>query len=98
MFLHIPGNASNLLEEMNKAQSSVEGTPSSDLLKFIGHIELADPEAEDNEDQTNQSWGHLQFTSGGLTCLTVLVSWASVGNINTAFWLLAAAVKTAKVA
>ena len=46
----------------------------------------------------NVSWGHMQFTSGGLTCSSVLVSWPAVGNVSTAFQLLAAAIKTAKVA
>lgn len=46
----------------------------------------------------NSSWGHSQFTSSHLTCSSVLLSWSAVGNVSTTFRLLAAAVKTAKVA
>lgn len=74
------------------------GIPSADVLHFIDRIEYADPSAEDNEDNMDLSWGHTQFTSGSLTCSSVLVSWPAVGNVGTAFRLLAAAVKTAKVA
>ena len=69
-------------------------------MQFIDRIERADPSTEDNEDNMDLSWGHTvtQFTSGSLTCSSVLVSWPAVGNVATAFRLLAAAVKTAKVA
>jgi hypothetical protein len=97
-FKHIPGDTLKLLQELNHKYSKHNGIPSADILQFINRIELADPSAEDNEDNMNLSWGHSQFTSGGLTCSAVLVSWSAVGNIGTAFRLLAAAVKTAKVA
>jgi hypothetical protein len=87
-----------LLQELNYECSKHNGIPSADILQFIDRIELADPSAEDNEDNMNLSWGHSQFTSGGLSCSAVLVSWSAVGNVGTAFRLLAAAVKTAKVA
>jgi hypothetical protein len=97
-FKHIPGDTLKLLQELNHECSTHNGIPSADILRFIDRIDLADPSAEDNEDNMNVSWGHSQFTSGGLTCSTVLVSWSAVGNVVTAFQLLAAAVKTAKVA
>jgi hypothetical protein len=97
-FKHIPGDTLNLLQELNHEYSKHNGIPSANILQFIDRIELADPSAEDNEDNMNVSWGHTQFTSGGLTCSSVLVSWSAVGNVGTAFRLLAAAVKTAKVA
>jgi hypothetical protein len=97
-FNHIPGDILKLLQEMNHEHSEHNGDPSADILQFIDCIECADPSAEDDEDNMNLSWGHSQFTSGGLTCSSVLVSWSAVGNISTAFRLLAAAVKTAKVA
>ncbi len=97
-FKHIPGDALKLLQELNYECSKHNGIPSANILQFINQIELADPSAEDNEDNMNVSWGHSQFTSGGLSCSTVLVSWSAVDNVGTAFRLLAAAVKTAKVA
>ncbi len=87
-----------LLQELNHEHSKHNGDPSTNLLQFIDRIECTDPLAEDDEDNTNLSWGHSQFTSGGLTCSSVLGSWSAVGNVSTAFRLLAAAVKTAKVA
>lgn len=97
-FKHILGDTLKLLQEMNHQYSEHDGVPSADILQFIDRIEHADPSAEDNKDNLNLSWGHSQFTSGGLTCSSVLVSWPAVGNVSTAFRLLAAAVKTAKVA
>jgi hypothetical protein len=97
-FKHIPGDALKLLQELNRERSVHNGVPSADVLRFIDRIEHADPSAEDNEDNMDLSWGHTQFTSGSLTCFSVLVSWPAVGNVATAFRLLAAAVKTAKVA
>ena len=97
-FKHIPGDTLKLLQEMNLEHSEHNSNPSADILHFIDRIERADPSTEDDEDNMNLSWGHSQFTSGGLTCSSVLVSWSAVGNVSTAFRLLAAAVKTAKVA
>ena len=60
-------------------------TPSNDVLTFITRIEQADPFSPDiSEDDTNESWGHYQYTASALTYTTVLTSWASIGNINTA--------------
>lgn len=97
-FKHIPGDTLKLLQELNHECFEHNGVPSANILQFIDRIENADPSAEDDEDNLNLSWGHSQFTSGGLTCSSVLVSWPAVGTVNTAFRLLAAAVKTAKVA
>ena len=74
-------------------------TPSDDVLAFIGRIEGADPNSPAiSEDDTNESWGHYQYTASALTCTTVLTSWDSIGNIDTACRLIAAAIKTCKVA
>ena len=97
-FKHIPGDALKLLQELNCEHLEHDGVPSADILQFIDWIECADPSAEDNEDNMNLSCGHTQFTSSGLTCSSVLASWPAVGNVSTAFRLLAAAIKTAKVA
>ena len=45
-----------------------------------------------------QGWGHYQFTAGGLSPATVLTSWQEVGSIDTAFKLVAAAIKTCREA
>jgi len=73
--------------------------PSDDVLTFLDRIERADPNSPDiSEDDTNESWGHYQYTAAGLTYTAVLTSWESIGNIDTACRLIAAAIKTCKVA
>lgn len=75
------------------------GSPSNDVAAFITRIEEADPNSASlSEDDMGVSWGHYQFSAGALTCSSVLKSWASVGNNMTACRLIAAAVKTCKVA
>jgi hypothetical protein len=69
------------------------------MLSFLDRIENADPNSPDlSEDDLNASWGHYQFTAGGQTISMVLTSWKSVGNTSVARRLLAAALKTSKVA
>jgi hypothetical protein len=73
--------------------------PSDDVLTFIARIEQANPDSPDiSEDDTNESWGHYQYTASALTYTTVLASWDSIGNIDTACRLIAAAIKTCKIA
>jgi hypothetical protein len=75
------------------------GQPSSAVTSFISRIENADPNSPDmSEDDTNESWGHYQFTSGDMKCTTVLTSWGDIGNVDAARRLIAAAIKTCKVA
>ena len=67
--------------------------------EFIARIENADPTAPDiSEDDHGSSWGHLQFTGGSMTVTSVLTTWGCVGNTETACRLIAAAIKTCKVA
>ncbi|KAF8262065.1 hypothetical protein EI94DRAFT_1809356 [Lactarius quietus] len=47
-----------------------------------------------NEDNRGQSWGHYQFTAGGLSPSSSLTTWQKIGNVNTALKLVAAALKT----
>jgi hypothetical protein len=78
---------------------SQDREPSKDVVAFLDRIEHADPNAPDlSEDDDNTSWGHHQFTAGSLTCRTVLTSWDCIGNIAVACKLIAAAIKTCKVA
>jgi hypothetical protein len=91
--------AVDLLKSMQANASFNSGEPSSDVAAFLDRIERADPNsAELSEDNTNQCWGHYHFTAGSLTCTTVLTSWRNIGNTNVACKLIAAAIKTAKVA
>jgi hypothetical protein len=86
---------------MASSTSSPTGSsaPSDDVLTFIARIEQANHNSPDiSEDDTNESWGHYQYTASALMHTTVLKSWDSVGNINTACRLIAAAIKTCKVA
>lgn len=73
--------------------------PSQEVLDFINRIEKADPNSPDfSADNSNETWGHYQFTGGSLTCRSVLKSWDCIGNTETARRLIAAAIKTCKVA
>lgn len=80
---------------MNPTLPSAE--PSPTFIDFLDRIERAVPSPEDGEDDTNESWGHRQFTAGRLTCMSVLKSWASVGSPTFAGRLIAAAVTTCRV-
>lgn len=69
------------------------------MLTFLDRIENADPNSPDiSDDDKNTSWGHYQFTASTLTCSSVLSSWNSVGNASVACRLIAAAIKTCRVA
>lgn len=72
--------------------------PSTNVSAFLERIESADPNSPDlSEDDMNGNWGHYQFTAGSMRCATVLQSWDEIGKA-TACKLLAAAIKTCKVA
>lgn len=87
-----------LLEKVSKS-STFNGQPCGATRALLTRIESADPVAPDiDEDDTNLGWGHIQFTAGGMTLSTVIRSWENVGNVATAYRLLAAAVKTCRVA
>jgi hypothetical protein len=83
-------------------QSSPEfkvGKSSDDFTTFLERIKNANPNDPNlSEDDSNASWGHYQFTGGHLTCSTVLTSWDVVGSCSNACDLIAAALKTCKVA
>jgi hypothetical protein len=83
-------------------QSSPEfkvGKSSDDFTTFLERIKNANPNDPNlSEDDLNASWGHYQFTGGHLTCSTVLTSWDVVGSCSNACDLIAAALKTCKVA
>ena len=68
-------------------------------MDFLSRIENADPYVADlSEDDSGPSWGHSQFTSGNMTLTSVLQSWESIGSTEMACHLIAASIKTCKVA
>jgi hypothetical protein len=74
-------------------------SPSVELKVFLDRIEKADPnDTTIDEDNKGVGWGHLQFTGGSLTCSSVMKSWEDIGNTATAQQLIAAAIRTCKVA
>ena len=50
------------------------------------------------EEDDNEAWGHYQYRANGLTPMSVLKDWASIGNVSIGYRLLAASIKTSRVA
>jgi hypothetical protein len=74
-------------------------TPSNSFKTFFERIENADPnDATINEDNKGVGWGHYQFTGGSMTCSSVMKSWEDIGTTDAARKLIAAAIRTCKVA
>lgn len=90
-------DATDLLHALNANPTFTTVTPSSRFVTFLQRIEAAVPAPTDGEDDTCQSWGHSLFTSGGLTCTSVLDTWESVGSPSFALRLLAAALTTCRI-
>jgi hypothetical protein len=85
-----------LLQSINAepaSGSSVE--PSKHLLDFIEEVEGADLVDETDEDEKGLNWGHKLF-SGRLG--NVVKTWKDVANTRTACRLIAAIIKTCKLA
>jgi hypothetical protein len=75
------------------------GKSSDDFTNFLERIKNANPNDPNlSEDDLDASWGHYQFTAGHITCTTVLTSWEAVGGCSNACDLIAAALRTCKVA
>ncbi|KAH9020748.1 hypothetical protein EDB85DRAFT_2152869 [Lactarius pseudohatsudake] len=92
-------NAPPLLRSMNAQSSFKEGEPSKQVATLLERVQFADPCSPDiDEDNTCQSWGHYQFTAGGISLASSLTNWQEVGNVATAFKLVAAAIKTCQEA
>lgn len=88
----------DLLDAMEASNIEI-GPASKSFIVFLSRIDDADPNSSEfSEDDSNACWGHSQFCSGGLTCSSVLTSWRDVGSVKMACKLIAAAVKTCKVA
>ena len=92
-------SAPMLLRSMNAQPSFKQGNPSQNVTTLLERIQSADPTSPDiDEDNKGQSWGHYQFTAGGLTLSYSLTTWQDIGSIATAFKLVAAALKTCREA
>ncbi|KAH9025244.1 hypothetical protein EDB84DRAFT_1243747, partial [Lactarius hengduanensis] len=78
-------NAPPLLRSMNAQSSFKEGEPSKQVATLLERVQFADPSSPDiDEDNTCQSWGHYQFTAGGISPASSLTNWQEVGNVATA--------------
>ncbi|KAI9452381.1 hypothetical protein BJY52DRAFT_1190328 [Lactarius psammicola] len=92
-------NAPSLLNSMNAQMSFKRGETSKNVSALLERIQFADPNSPDiDEDNLGQSWGHYQFTAGGLSLSSSLTTWEDVGSVTTAFKLVAAALKTCQEA
>lgn len=90
-------DAIDLLNALKANPTFTSGEPSPSFVQFLDRIENTIPSIADDEDETNESWGHTQFTSGQLKCTSVLDTWASVGSPSFAARLIAAALTTCRV-
>jgi hypothetical protein len=96
----------NALEKTGKQPlpSTATGKPSTTAIAFLQNLEDTDPnslmftEGDDVSDQTNEGWGHYQYTAAGLNMRAAITSWVDVGEVVMAQKLLAAGIKTCKVA
>jgi hypothetical protein len=82
---------------MNNQPLSMQGEPSENVNALLERIQSTDPNFVD-EDNAGAQWGHYQFTGGGLTLSSSLTSWQDIGNVSTAFKLVAGALKTCQEA
>ncbi|KAH8979001.1 hypothetical protein EDB92DRAFT_1906509 [Lactarius akahatsu] len=88
-----------LLYSMNAQLSFKEGKPSKQVTTLLEHVQSTVPSSPDiDEDNMYESWGHYQFTAGGISLASSLTSWEKVGSVTTAFKLVAAAIKTCREA
>ena len=84
---------------MDTQPSFKQGKPSEHVTALLERLECADPGSPDiDEDNTGQSWGHYQFTAGGISPSSSLTTWQDVGSVAVAFRLVAAALKTCQEA
>ena len=71
-----------------------QGEPSPNALALLERLQSTDPNSPDiNKDNTGLSWGHYQFTAGGLNLLSSLITWKDVGSVAIALNFVTAALK-----
>lgn len=79
---------------MNAQLSFEQGETSPNALALLERLQSTHPTSPDvDEDNRGLSWGHYQFTAGGLTLLSSLTTWKDVGSVAVAFKFVAAALK-----
>ena len=84
---------------MDAQPSFKQGEPSEHVTALLECVECADPDSLDiDEDNKGQTWGHYQFTAGGISPSSSLTTWQDVGSVAVAFRLVAAALKTCQEA
>ncbi|KAF6741379.1 hypothetical protein DFP72DRAFT_944887 [Ephemerocybe angulata] len=89
-------------ESSTPGNDAVPGKPSTLAAALLEALEDADPNAwdfeADDDDNNNGGWGHYQYTGGGRSIISSLATWEDVGSISFAQKLLAAGLRTCKVA
>jgi hypothetical protein len=91
--------AQDLLNAMEASPDFQAALPSHEMSLFLDRIEKADPnDTTLSEDDKGSSWGHYQFTAGSMSCTSVMKTWKDVGNTATACKLIAASLRTCKIA
>jgi hypothetical protein len=88
--------------QMLEASPSLSQPPSPDTSDLLSRLNNTDPNADSfdptDEDNNNSGWGHYQYTAGGRNIANSLATWESIGSVEFARRLLAASVRTCKVA
>ena len=92
-------NTPRFLSYMNMQSTFKQGTPSKQVTMLLNNVQYTDPSSPDiSEDNQYQSWGHYQFTAGGISPSSSLTTWQDISNVTTALKLVAAALKTCQEA
>lgn len=86
----------NLFDAMEANPHFTDKPPSTTVVHFIDTLEAADPNSPDlSEDETDAQWGHKQLSG---IWKGVLTSWDAIGCCDVATRLLAALLRTCRVA
>ncbi len=51
-----------------------------------------------SDDNLDANWGHHQFTAGSMTITTTLNDWSNIGGVEFAQKIIAATIRTCKIA
>ena len=82
---------------MNKQSSFKQGQSSKNVTTLLKRVQSADPGSPDvDKEEMGVSWGHELFMAGGISLSSSLASWQDIGSVETAFMLVAAAIKTSQ--
>ncbi|KAH9010334.1 hypothetical protein EDB84DRAFT_1570578 [Lactarius hengduanensis] len=76
-------DAADLLRAMHDATDCETRKPSNSVTALLDRLDSADPDAPDvDDDDSNENWGHAQFTAGSLTIRSALVDWESSSSAS----------------